>query len=162
MRKNTKKNKGFTLIEILIVIGIIAILAGIVLIAVNPARQFAQANNANRSSDASAILNAIGQYIVDNKGDISKLDITTTAQDISDSGADICDALVPTYIPSFPTDPLSATLGAGIKETDCGVGDTYNSGYQVVKDVENRITVTAQNTQDVDENGTTPVISITR
>lgn len=157
-----QRNGGFTLIEILIVIGIIAVLAGIVLIAVNPARQFAQANNANRSSDANAILNAIGQYIVDNKGDVTGLDITTTAQDISSTGADICDMLVPTYIPSFPTDPESSIDGAGIKEADCGVGDTYNSEYQVVKDAENRITVTAPNTQDVDEDGTTPIISITR
>src|SRR3989344_1242012 len=38
-----KNNAGFTLIEILVVIGIIAILATIVIVAINPARQFAQA-----------------------------------------------------------------------------------------------------------------------
>jgi prepilin-type N-terminal cleavage/methylation domain-containing protein len=36
--KNNKK--GFTLIEILVVIGIIGILATVVLVAVNPSRQF--------------------------------------------------------------------------------------------------------------------------
>jgi type IV pilus assembly protein PilA len=152
---------GFTLIEVLIVIGILAVLAGIVLIAVNPARQFAQANNAQRSSDANAILNAIGQYIVDNKGDLTGLDITTTAQNVSNTGADICNTLVPTYIPAFPTDPQSVTTGTGIAEADCDT-EAYDSEYQVVKDADGRITVTAPNTQDVDENGTTPDISITR
>ena len=61
-------NKGFTLIEILVVIGIIAILATIVIIAINPARQFAQARNTDRTSSVNAILNAIGQRIADNKG----------------------------------------------------------------------------------------------
>ena len=54
-------HKGFTLIEILIVIGIIAILSSIVIIAVNPARQFAQARDTKRQSDVNAILNAVYQ-----------------------------------------------------------------------------------------------------
>ena len=72
--KNLKKNDGFTLIEILVVIGIIAILAVIVLIAINPARQFQQARDTQRDSNTNAILNGIGQYIADNKG--SKLILT--------------------------------------------------------------------------------------
>src|SRR5258706_13027228 len=62
------KNKGFTLIELLVVIGILAILLAIVLIAINPAKQFGQANDTKRRSDVNAILNAIDQYMADNKG----------------------------------------------------------------------------------------------
>ncbi len=62
------KKSGFTLIEILVVIGIIAILASIVIIAINPSKQFAQARNTQRQSGVNAILNAIGQRIADNKG----------------------------------------------------------------------------------------------
>src|SRR3954468_12160444 len=68
MSQNMKKTRGFTLIEILVVIGIIAILAAIVIIAINPARQFAQARNTQRESNVETILNAIGQNVADNKG----------------------------------------------------------------------------------------------
>src|SRR3989344_478128 len=102
--KKIKNNKGFTLIEILVVIGIIAILAAIVIIAINPARQFRQANNSQRTANVNAILNAIGQYMADNKGALPD-DITTSPQDISDAEADICNDLVPTYIPALPADP---------------------------------------------------------
>src|SRR6266699_3504337 len=60
--------KGFTLIELLVVIGILAILLAIVLIAINPAKQFGQANDTKRSSDVNAILNSVNQYMADNKG----------------------------------------------------------------------------------------------
>lgn len=59
---------GFTLIEILLAIGILAILATAAIIAINPARQFADARNTQRWSDVNAIANAIYQYGVNNKG----------------------------------------------------------------------------------------------
>ncbi len=143
MKKNqTKKQGGFTLIELLIVIGIIAILAAIVLVAVNPARQFSKANDAQRSSNVNAILSAIGQYVVDQKG-VLPSDITTTAKSIaSGSGnADLCSLLVPTYIPSLPQDPSS---NGGAPITNCS---SYDTNYTVVKDSNGRITVSAPDTE---------------
>lgn len=123
----TRNNKGFTLIEILVVIGLIAILAAIVLIAINPARQFAQARNAQRNSDANAILNTIGQYMADNKGALPT-GIDGTLRNIQKSGGnfiDLCSFVVPTYISALPTDPKLNVGGV----TDCT--SAYTTDYTV-------------------------------
>ena len=147
-----KRNSGFTLIELLVVIGILAILLSIVLIAINPARQFGQANNTQRRSNATAILNAIGAYSADHHG-VLPTGITTTDLDISSAGADLCSQLVTDYISALPTDPSLNVPAVG----PCPVAPaTYDTGYHVIKDASNRVTVTAPSA----ENGET--ISITR
>ncbi|PIY93812.1 MAG: hypothetical protein COY68_04610 [Candidatus Levybacteria bacterium CG_4_10_14_0_8_um_filter_35_23] len=136
-----RKEKGFTLIELLVVIGILAILLSIVLIAINPARQFGQANDTRRRSEVTQILNAVGAYAADHKGvlpaAISGL-ADDTATQISNTGADICADLVPNYIPALPQDPQQ---GTGTAITACGVA--YDTGYQIAHDAAGRVTVSA-------------------
>src|SRR5258708_1647265 len=130
--------RGFTLIELLVVIGVLAVLLAIVLIAINPARQFSQANNTKRASDVNALLNAIHQYAADNKGTLP-VGITTSPLTIGTAGANICASLVTTYLAALPVDPLTNN---GTPVTDCTASHT--TGYTVVKNAtDNRITVSA-------------------
>ncbi|MBI4096136.1 MAG: type II secretion system protein [Candidatus Levybacteria bacterium] len=146
--------RGFTLIELLVVIGILAVLLAVTYIAINPARQSAQANDAKRRNDVNEILNAVNKYMVDNNGDVP-LGITTTSQNIKTGGADICSALVSLYIASLPSDPKENS-GSAIK--DCAVAGGYDTGYMIVQSAtNNRITVNAPNAEIA---GT--VISVTR
>ena len=150
-----KLKKGFTLIELLVVIGILAILLAITLIAINPARQFGQANNTRRRSDILQILNAIHQYVAENKGQLPpalKALAVDTATPVSTAGLNICTDLMPNYIPALPTEPSLATAAI----TDCAAVAGYNTGYSVTKDAQNRITVSSP----VTDNG--EVITVTR
>ncbi len=129
------KNKGFTLIELLVVIGIIAILAGVVIVAINPARQFAQARNTDRWSAVNTILNAVGQRLADNKGifetgcaaGVIPAAVTPIGNGIGNYDIDPC--IVPTYVSILPLDPSNGTAA--------------NTGYTIVKAANGRITVGA-------------------
>jgi prepilin-type N-terminal cleavage/methylation domain-containing protein len=143
------KSKGFTLIELLVVIGILAVLLAIVLIAINPARQFAQANDTQRRSDVNSILNAVHQYMVDQNGQPPSV-ITDEPVLIETGGADICDQLVPDYIAALPVDPALNTDPI----EDC---TEYATGYEISQsDTDSRITVYAPGVELADS------ISVTR
>ena len=135
-----KLQRGFTLIELLVVIGILAVLLAITLIAINPARQFSQANNTKRSSDVNAILNAVGQYAADNKGTLPA-GIPATAAVIGNGTGevDICASLVTQYMAALPVDPLTNN---GTPVTNCA--GNYTTNYTIVRsNADNRITVVA-------------------
>jgi type IV pilus assembly protein PilA len=141
-----KYKKGFTLIELLVVIGILAILLAITLIAINPARQFGQANNTKRRSDVLQILNAVHQYVAENQGqlpgEVSGLTADTATLFNSANFPNLCGELMTDYLPALPTDPsLNST-----NITDCT--GTWSTGYNIARDTANRITVSAPTTDN--------------
>lgn len=117
-------------------VAIIAILASIILIAINPARNLAQTNNAQRWLDVNAIEKAINQYAIDSAGQVPST-ITLGSTEICKTDAPSCSGLVDLsvltlskrYVTRVPSDPTSAS--------------TNGTGYYVNRDSYGRVTVTA-------------------
>jgi type IV pilus assembly protein PilA len=144
-KKLNKYQQGFSLIEMILVMGIFAVLVTLVLVAINPSRQFAQANNTKRNSDIVAILNAIHEFSIDNKG-ILPTGITASVQRISNSGANLCSQVVTRYLAALPTDPSSSASGTPVSSGSCS--GVYDTGYMVLQSAaDGRITVSAPNAQ---------------
>jgi len=111
--------KGFTLLEILLVIAAIGILAAIVLVAINPNRQISQARNAQRRSDVNTIYKALEQYLIDNQSyEVGGTGITDAPKEVCKTGTEVSGStttsctdkvdlrvLVPNYIAAIPADP---------------------------------------------------------
>jgi len=141
-----KIQKGFTLIELLVVILIISILSVTVFVALNPAKRFADARDARRFSDAGSILSAVHQYIVDNGGSVTGLNMTNNVEYQLGTAATGCN-LVSTGCTTMAAaclnlaTPLAPYLKTIPKDPSVGAAD--KSGYKIVKDTNGLITVAA-------------------
>lgn len=151
MKKTVSLKSGFTLLEILLVVGIISILAGIVILAINPTKQLGDTRNAQRRSDVLTIINAIYQYALDGN-DLDDLGLveeectTSSTIDAMDLSTDLVGtSATSSYLTAIPTDPI-----------DSNDNDFADSEYFISKNSSGRVTVCAP----AAENGIT--IEVTR
>ena len=111
-----KKYKGFSLIEILVVVALIVILATITIVAINPAKNFRDTRNAQRSADVMQILNAVTQYTSEEGHAIADLGTIPTCPAtgpgtgvIGTGGINLSATLVDEYLVAIPQDPSDGT-----------------------------------------------------
>lgn len=135
-KHSPEPQQGFTLLEILLVVAAIAILAGIVIFAINPGKQLADTRNAQRRVDVNTILNAVHQYSINNQGNLPE-EIEMGDAEICQTDASSCAGLIDLseltengiYIVSVPIDPQN--------ESEDG------TGYEISEDGNGRVTVSA-------------------
>jgi len=139
VRSIVKKQGGFTLLEVLLIVAILTVLAGVVIIALNPGKQVGETRNSQRQADITTILNAVYQYSLDNNGALPS-GITDKPTEICATGAPSCNGLVDLssvtskskYVSNMPKDPQCSTTCA-----------TNGTGYKISKDASNKVTVSA-------------------
>jgi len=133
MHKKKRITNAFTLIEILLVIALMGILAVIVIIAINPGRQLAQARNAQRRNDVKTILNALNSYGIDKRGSLpAGLDGTLVMLGTGVSGCNVaCDKGGNLSSTSTKISATQGNLGAVLDN-----GDDFGSGVAVLGDMD--------------------------
>lgn len=126
--------KGFTIIELVIVVALIAIMVGIYFVVANPAGQLASSRNTERTLFLQTIMNAIYQNRYDQSSEqfscaAGSLPVGTSSAELMASASTTGDynigpCLVPTYLNTMPYDP-SASSSYYNSPSD------YNTGFKI-------------------------------
>jgi len=153
-----KNKKAFTLIELLIVIAIIAIIAGIVFVALNPLARFAAARTSRRWADASAIMTAIKVSQIDNGGSyvtsVAALQngLTYMIGTSTNGGMQACSTTISTSSAVDLTALVTGGYLGSVPVSPNGNFTYYNgstTGYTLTKATSGLITITACDSESV-------------
>lgn len=151
-----KLSKGFTLIELIIVIAVIALLAAATFVAINPAKRVGDANNARRWSDITAIADAYQAYVADNSGTAATSTTAGVTYSIATTtgGTDFATCAASTGNPHTTTAlvDLSALVTAGyigqipLDPNFLYSTDVRNTGYYFIRESTGKLTIGACDT----------------
>lgn len=110
-----RNNKGFTLVELLIVVAIIGILAGAVLIVINPTELIRRSNDSKRLADLDTLSKALNLATAD--GEIALIACTGTCTSLGSAAVDGTGYVTFTvpdgqtglgkYLSTLPIDPVN-------------------------------------------------------
>lgn len=135
--------RGFTLLEILVAVAIVSILAGIVIVAMNPMRQLSVSRDYDRLNAVQQLYNALHQYYIDhgrypaavNDDSLVYEMCNTNIVSDRDCGRATLNVrnTVPDYLPAIPTDPY--------------LEDNTSTGYRVAINNSSGVYVEAPNTE---------------
>lgn len=122
--------RGFTLVEFIVTFGLIVLMSGLAIRALNPVGQLRSARNGQRLSHVNTIIGAVRANIGDQrtgKFSCASGDIPTSSKKMANSTGsyNIAPCLVPTYLFALPFDP-SAPGAHYTSNTD------YDTGYFIM------------------------------
>src|SRR3989344_9349858 len=125
-----KTQKGFTLVEILIVVSLIAILAVVALVTINPAEAQRRARDTQRIKDLASMQSIIEQYLSDNPTSFSatnkvSLGGINACGTTGWLGVDMC-----AYANTMPIDPVNRT--SVVATTAAGGTVTAGAVYEMI------------------------------
>ncbi|OGK15581.1 hypothetical protein A3H80_03695 [Candidatus Roizmanbacteria bacterium RIFCSPLOWO2_02_FULL_37_19] len=141
LKKLMKVQKGFTLVEILIVVALIAILAVIALITINPAEAQKRSRDAQRLKELGTLQGIVEQYIGDNISSLTAMSAFSTGGNNQCGtggwhGLDLCK-----YANTVSIDPVNRD---GEYTLSDGTIQTGALGYQIQMDNNLRYNVCAR------------------